>query len=74
MIPQTCALDRRAIARGSMAIANNNGERGQPCLVPRCRLKYSENTLLVRTEALGAAYKSLIQEVNMGPNPNFPKI
>lgn len=67
VIPQTCALERRAIARGSIAMANNNGERGQPCLVPRCSLKYSEKTLLVRTEALGAAYKIWIQDINMGP-------
>lgn len=56
-------------------ISNNfkSGERGQPCLVPLCKLKQSDVTLLVRTEALGAAYKIFIQEINVGPNPNFSK-
>ncbi len=66
---------RRHVGSGSksIAIANKSGERGQPCLVPLCKLKQSDVTLLVRTEALGAAYTIFIQEINVEPNPNFSK-
>lgn len=38
-IPSKPSNDRRAIDKGSMARAKINGDRGQPCLVPRERQK-----------------------------------
>lgn len=43
------------IARGSIAIANNNGLRGQPCRQDHCNVKAGDLLLLVMTEAVGRA-------------------
>lgn len=44
--------------RGSIAMAKNRGESGQPWRVPR--LKYSDLILLVLTEARGEVYKAYL--------------
>lgn len=59
------------IAKGSIAKSNSRGLKGHPCRVPRERGKKLDVTLLVRTDACGAAYKIVTQEQKTEPNPNF---
>ncbi len=65
---------RSAAANGSIDIANNNGERGHPCLLPRCKGKYSEYTLFVHTEATGETYNNLIHEIKSAGKPNCLRV
>ena len=58
--------------KGSIAKAKISGLRGQPCWVPLDREKDLEHNLLVITLALGDAYNNRIQDIMLGPNPNFP--
>lgn len=63
------ALDLTATARRSVAIVNNSGESGQPCLVP-CH-DYNRNTLdiycLFLIQAMGDMYKAM----NYSEKPNL---
>ena len=52
-IPSMLWLHLMASASGSRAIANSNGLRGSPCLVPLAKGKGSEHIPLVRTQATG---------------------
>ena len=62
-----------AIDRGSIANANNKGDKGQPWRVPRVRGKVGDISELDLTLANGFEYSSRIQEMNFGPKPNFCK-
>ncbi len=53
-----------------MAMAKSNGDRGHPWRVPRDKVKYSELTLLVETEACGSTYSKRIHDINPSPKPN----
>ncbi len=53
-----------------MAMAKSNGDRGHPWRVPRDKVKYSELTLLVETEACGSTYNKCIHDINPSPKPN----
>uniref|UniRef100_A0AAR2KG78 Uncharacterized protein n=1 Tax=Pygocentrus nattereri TaxID=42514 RepID=A0AAR2KG78_PYGNA len=58
-------------ASGSMKMINIEGESGQPCLVPLCRLKLCEIRSFVLTRAFGELYNVSIQFIKDGPNPNL---
>jgi len=60
--------------RGSIAKANNRGERGQPWRVPLESGKYWEHKKFVLTLATGAVYKRRIHDVKEGPKPNLSNI
>ena len=60
-----------AAASGSMKMANKEGESGQPCLVPLCRVKRSDISPLVVILAIGDVYKILSQWINDSPKPIF---
>lgn len=53
------------IARGSIAIANRNGLRGQPWCVPLS----NDLSWLVNMQEVGWAHNVLIHEINCEPNP-----
>lgn len=55
-IPYKSGEDRRSWARGSIASANNNGESGQPCLMPWWIAKGLEMVPLFLNLAKGWSY------------------
>ena len=70
-MPNKLVFSLRETARGSVAILNNRGDKGHPCLVPLKIGKWSNIRLLVHTEACGLEYKRFTQLLNFCPNPNF---
>lgn len=52
-IPVKMEEDLRKIDKGSIASANNGGDNGHPCLVPRARVKKLDWMLLVEILACG---------------------
>ncbi len=60
------------MARGSVSIANKRGESGQPCLVLQWSGKYLDWVELDQTRAVGALYRTFIQDMNFCPNRNPP--
>lgn len=54
-----------------MNIAKRDGERGHPCLVSLCKMKFCEINPLVVTVAIGDVYSALTQLINDSLNPNF---
>lgn len=67
--PATSGEERMRHARGSMAIANKSGDRGQPCLVPLCNAKESDSRPFARILAVGALYSRRTHDLKTGPNP-----
>lgn len=55
----------------SIKIANRDGERGPPCLVPSSSAKCGEVTLFLITVVLAAVYRILIQSMNNSPKLNL---
>ena len=58
LIPVMSACLRIAMASGSIARTKSNGERGQPCLIPRLSLNGVDTSPLVKFSACGLEYKS----------------
>ena len=58
-------------AKGSIHKTNNNGERLQPCLKPRCNLKGFDTKLFTITEDEMSLYKICIQFKKDRPKPAF---
>lgn len=67
--PRTSGFALIKAAKGSITRANNRGDRGQPCLVPREMGKGSERNPEYCTYACGWLYKALIQPRKCGPKP-----
>ena len=62
---------RIAMASGSIARTKSNGERGQPCLVPRLSLNGVDTSPLVKFSACGLEYKSWTHQRKCTPTPNL---
>ena len=73
-IPVRCAVWRNDSANGSIAIANNKGDIGQPCRVPRETGKSSGGMLFVCTVETGSTYNSLTHDMNLCPKPNLSNV
>lgn len=72
-MPLVSMLLRIAIASGSIVGVIRRGERGQPCLVPRCRLEKADRLLLVGTAAIGIGYGVSIHHINYSYYSNYRK-
>lgn len=70
----TITIFRIAAARGSINIANIDGESRQPCLVPLLRLKLGEIWSFVLTHDLGELYNILTHDKKFPPNLNFFRV
>ncbi len=57
-----------AAASGSIKIANSEGERGHPCLVPLLRQKLEDVWAFVLTHAVGELYNIFNQFMKEFPN------
>lgn len=68
-IPLISASSLMAIANGSIAITNNNGDNGHPCLVPRDKTNLDDRTPFVTTEEVGSVYKILTYLAKVSPKP-----
>lgn len=62
-------LERICWAKGSMARAKRIGDRGHPCLVPRCMGKGSDLYSAHLIWAVGKVYKEDIQAKKCSPKP-----
>ena len=58
-----------AIANGSIAITNNNGDNGHPCQVPRDRTNLDDRTPFVTVEEVGSEYKIMTHLAKVSPKP-----
>ncbi len=63
-----------AAASGSIKIANSEGERGHPCLVPLLRQKLEDVWAFVLTHAVGELYNIFNQFMKEFPKPNLCKV
>lgn len=73
VIPLIVSDDLIRITKGSIAKANNPGDKGHPCLVLLHREIVDERILLVLTLAEGFLYNCCIQETNLGRKPNLSR-
>ena len=73
-IPWILSFCHIAAARGSIKMANNEGESRHPCLVPLCNTKLGDVSPLVMTVAIGELHSVLIQLINVSPNPNVSNV
>lgn len=71
VMPLKPSSARSQMARGSIAMANRSGDRGQPCLVPLQSEKGGYNMPLVWTDAVGDEYNNLTHRIKFPPRPNL---
>ncbi|AAU10898.1 hypothetical protein LDVICp052 [lymphocystis disease virus-China] len=61
-------------AKGSIAIINNNGLRGQPCLIPFFSKKNIDCLSPVQTHAEGLSYINFTHAIKFSPKPNLFRV
>lgn len=69
LMPDIFLLVLTAIAKGSIAKVKSRGDKGQPYLVERWRLKGLEIVLLVNISTVGFVYNDLTHLINVSPRP-----
>lgn len=55
-MPDSLGDCKICLARGSIAILNKSGDRGQPCCIPLCRINGSDRVVVVLILAVGWLY------------------